>query len=117
MAKNKDALTTILVVALGVLGFVMYKKSMAQNNNNNTDDNGNGTDENAGYPIIYMKYHDDVKLLQAAVGTKQDGLIGPITLGALNNYYADDPFTASIRIETRNQLNSILDYINIHKYN
>lgn len=38
------------------------------------------------YPIVYGKYHPDVKKLQAILGVTQDGIIGPQTLAALQLY-------------------------------
>jgi hypothetical protein len=39
-----------------------------------------------GYPIVYKQYNADVKLIQKVLGLKQDGVIGPVTLKALQKY-------------------------------
>ena len=63
------------------------------------------------YPIIMSKYNPDAKLIQAALGVKQDGVIGPATLAAwkkvvpqmterfkINNIIQLKDFIASIKV-------------------
>lgn len=54
------------------------------------------------YPIVYEQYHPDVKRLQAIVDTDQDGIIGPITLTAIQNWVPS--FTEDSKINSFDDL-------------
>lgn len=44
------------------------------------------TDNSKFYPVVYKKYNPDVKYIQALLGVKEDGIIGPGTLAAWKRY-------------------------------
>ena len=72
-------------------------------------------DSNAGYPLRYMTFHPDIKLLQAALGITQDGKIGPQTLHAFtqwrNGYQGIDDYTSDDVADQFPNRKALLSYV------
>jgi murein L,D-transpeptidase YcbB/YkuD len=64
---------------------------------------------NANYPIVYMRYHPDVKQLQKALKVTQDGVIGPITLAKLSQVIDSNITPSSLSIGSYGDLLRIID--------
>lgn len=66
-----------------------------------------------GYPIYYNHYHPGVKLLQKALGVKQDGWYGPQTLAAWRKIdQAVDNGGTTYEITDYDDLMNSIKYIN-----
>ena len=61
------------------------------------------------YPIVYNTFHPQAKLLQAALGVPQDGIIGPVTLAAWQKY--DGAITKYFQIPSPVALQKTIDAI------
>lgn len=63
---------------------------------------------NGVYPITYMKFHPDVKLLQKALKVTQDGIIGPVTFKKITDMVGVFP-TKDLKIESFQRLQQLID--------
>ena len=125
MANNNNAL---LLAGLALAGYFLYSQSnhAAPADDVPTDniptDNSNSmvipasaipATKTYSYPVVYLKYHPDVKILQSVLGVKADGIIGPMTLKAIQKYFP--VYTSRLRFGTPSDLMTLISLIKAKK--
>lgn len=132
MAKKQD--NTIIWGALLLFGGVyLYKKfvtpaatantqqpvttqpntSTGNNTGTTTGNNTNPGTITSGYPVYINQYNSNAKALQKVLGVTQDGIIGPVTLTALNQKDPDGNWPSSgIIFNNAQQLSDEISFLN-----